>query len=64
MLANTTQLKRVNSIDLAKDIEKIFHLDLHSLYTLPTSVQMAILAKAGHRHDLPRIAAIFESEAR
>jgi hypothetical protein len=55
--ANTTNTsKTVNSIDLAQDIEKLFSLDLRSLYLLPIATQLAIIRKARYAADLPRIA--------
>jgi hypothetical protein len=64
MKVNTNQLQRVNSIHLAQEIEKLFKLDLDTLYMLPKAVQLAIIAKLGHKADLPRIAAYNESEVR
>jgi len=56
MLANTINTTTtVNSIDLAKDIEKLFNLELHSLYQLPVAMQLAIVAKARNA-DLARLA--------
>jgi len=49
--ANTTQQRRVNSIDLAKEIEVLFHLNIDAFHTLPVATQIAILAKAKHAHD-------------
>jgi len=44
--------KTVNSIDLAKVIEKLFHLDLAALYTLPLHAQLAILARAAKHQQV------------
>jgi hypothetical protein len=70
MLVNTTtQRQRVTSIDLAKEIEVLFHLDLEAFYTLPVAAQIAILAKAKHAHDYapiyaPRLARIEATNAK
>lgn len=44
------QLRTVNSIDVAKVIEKLFALDLSALYTLPLHAQLQIIAFAA-RHS-------------
>jgi hypothetical protein len=52
-------IERISAIELAKEIETLFHLDLPALYTLPLATQLAIIAKAGKR-DLPAISAKLE----
>jgi hypothetical protein len=62
MLANTTQTtvtndgcaRHTSSIDLAREIETLFHLDVEAFHTLPVASQIAILAKAKHIHDFIR----------
>jgi len=46
------QQKTVNSIDLAKVIERLFHLNLAALYTLPLHAQLAILAQAARHQNV------------
>jgi len=43
--------RHASSIDLAKEIETLFHLDVEAFHTLPVASQIAILAKAKHVHD-------------